>query len=127
MGFGAASENMNRSLLEAREAVKLGRILRPEQTVFRYEDAAFFAAMLSEKPAGAAAAAAAALLAPEEGSAALLETLTAYIRHSGEINAVHYRLDKIAELTGKNPRDYTDLFYLYCSYVAWESGRAGAQ
>ncbi len=56
----------------------------------------------------------------------LKETLHAYIEHKGEIqkianelfihrNTVQYRLHKIKELTGKDPRDFRDLFELYAS------------
>ncbi|MCR6109858.1 helix-turn-helix domain-containing protein [Bacillus sp. A301a_S52] len=58
----------------------------------------------------------------------LLETLETFIKHDGSIihtakalfihrNTLHYRLDKIYELTGKHPRRLVDLFYLYVSCV----------
>ena len=34
-------------------------------------------------------------------------------------NTLKYRLDKIQELTGKNPRSFQDLFYLYVLYVLY--------
>lgn len=32
-------------------------------------------------------------------------------------NTLKYRLDRIQEITGKNPRVFEDLFYLYTAYI----------
>lgn len=71
------------------------------------------------------------LIARNDKSKALRETLKVLIEESGELNSVanrlfihrntlSYRLDKIHKLTNRNPRRYTDLFWLYSSILNFE-------
>ena len=64
----------------------------------------------------------------EGKQADLLETLAAYVYNNGEANttseALHihrntlnYRLEKIQEISGKNPRNLIELFELFTAYV----------
>ena len=58
----------------------------------------------------------------------LVQTLEVFFKESGnqaEVinklyihrNTLKYRLDRIQEITGKNPRVFEDLFYLYTAYI----------
>lgn len=58
----------------------------------------------------------------------LIETIQAYIEENGDINNVanklkihrntlNYRLERITQLTGKNPKNLLDLFELICGFV----------
>ena len=69
---------------------------------------------------------------PQHGD--LLQTLEMYIQESGNSaevirklyihrNTLKYRLDRIQELTGQNPRSFQDLFYLYVLYVLYKLSR----
>ncbi|MDS0527121.1 helix-turn-helix domain-containing protein [Clostridium sp. SHJSY1] len=71
------------------------------------------------------------LIAENDKSKALRETLKVLIEESGELssvanrlfihrNTLSYRLDKIYKLTNRNPRKYTDLFWLYSSIINFE-------
>ncbi|MOA24299.1 Purine catabolism regulatory protein [compost metagenome] len=62
----------------------------------------------------------------------LIQTLQAYIEESGDMNQVasklnihrntlNYRIDKIEKLSGKNPRDYLDMFQLICGLMWYEN------
>lgn len=68
------------------------------------------------------------LIEMSDKSGELRETLEALIEENGELNNVSnklfihrntlsYRLNKIHKLTNKNPRKYTDLFWLYSAMI----------
>lgn len=71
------------------------------------------------------------LIAKNDKSRALRQTLKVIIEENGELNNVanklfvhrntlSYRLDKIYKLTDRNPRKYTDLFWLYSAIINFE-------
>lgn len=71
------------------------------------------------------------LIAQNDKSRVLRETLKVIIEENGELNTVanklfvhrntlSYRLDKIYKLTNRNPRKYTDLFWLYSAIINFE-------
>lgn len=71
------------------------------------------------------------LIAKNDKSRVLRETLKVIIEENGELNTVanklfvhrntlSYRLDKIYKLTNRNPRKYTDLFWLYSAIINFE-------
>ena len=71
------------------------------------------------------------LIALNDKSRVLRETLIVLIEENGELNNIanrlfihrntlSYRLDKIYRLTDRNPRKYTDLFWLYSSIINFE-------
>lgn len=61
----------------------------------------------------------------------LIETLISFIENNGDMNAISkklhihrnslaYRLQKIEQLTNKNPKKFTDLFQLYTGYIQYK-------
>lgn len=71
------------------------------------------------------------LLSSNDKNGELRETLKVLIEENGELNNVSsrlfihrntlsYRLNKIYKLTNKNPRKYTDLFWLYSARINFE-------
>lgn len=71
------------------------------------------------------------LIALNDKNRVLRETLKVLIEENGELNNVanrlfihrntlSYRLDKIYKLTSRNPRKYTDLFWLYSAIINFE-------
>lgn len=71
------------------------------------------------------------LIAKNDKGRVLRETLKVIIEENGELNNVAnrlfvhrntlgYRLDKIYRLTDRNPRKYTDLFWLYSAIINFE-------
>ena len=68
------------------------------------------------------------LLALNDNDGVLRETLKVLIEENGELNnvsnrlfihrnTIRYRLNKIYKITNKNPRNYTDLFWLYSAML----------
>jgi len=132
LGLGRQEEVMRRSFMQARSALRLGQLLRPEQRVHSYAPYRHFDAMLFgldklgmlHEPVSTMAA-----LQTDESNA-LMDTLLTYYRLSGECtrtaqalhihrNTLNYRLEKIFGLTGLNPRTPMDLQRLICDYVVW--------
>ena len=132
LGLGRQEEVMRRSFMQARSALRLGCLLRPDQRVHSYDPYRHFDAMLFgldklgmlNEPVPTMAS-----LQNDEGNA-LMDTLLTYYRLSGECtrtaqclhihrNTLNYRLEKISGLTGLNPRSPMDLQRLICDYVIW--------
>lgn len=132
LGLGRQENVMRRSYMQARSALRLGRILKPEERVhdyapYRHFDAMIFGldklGMLNEPLPTISA------LQTDEGNA-LIDTLLTYYRLNGECtrtaqslhihrNTLNYRLEKITGLTGLNPRNPMDLQRLIGDYVIW--------
>ena len=132
LGLGRQEDVMRRSFMQARSALRLGKILRPDERVHAYEPYKHFDAMvfgldklgMLNEPLPTMAS-----LQTDEGNA-LIDTLLTYYRLSGECtrtaqslhihrNTLNYRLEKISGLTGLNPRSPMDLQRLICDYVIW--------
>ena len=126
VAIGREDSNLNRSFLTAQNAMFAGKRLNPEKPIYHYRDYELAYALSGIQQ-----------LSPIPGIDELFEqsihedlllTLEAFIRESGNQadvinklyihrNTLKYRLDRIQELTGKNPRVFEDLFYLYAEYV----------
>ncbi len=128
-GVGAAHEYIDgfrRSLTEARQAIRIGKILKTEAAIFRYEDLGIYAMLAQltdrkflddyvEKKLGP-------LLASDRmQTGSLAKTLEAYLAHNGSIsetadslyihrNTLRYRLTKISEMLGCDLMSYSQLF-----------------
>ena len=70
------------------------------------------------------------LISSKDKNGELKETLKVFIEENGELNNVsnklsihrntlNYRLNKIYKLTGRNPKNYVDLFWLYSAMVSF--------
>ena len=70
------------------------------------------------------------LIALNDKDGVLRETLKVLIQENGELNnvsarlfihrnTIRYRLNKIHNITNRNPRNYTDLFWLYSAIITF--------
>lgn len=129
IGWGQPAKNLNEiklSFTQAKRAIQIGYKLRPALRYYDYEEFQleillfklvqdqheqqsfdFYEPLLDQGRKGE-----------------LTDTLEAYFREGGELNKIaeslfihrntlRYRLDKIKELTGKDPRNVKDLIQLY--------------
>jgi len=140
VAVGEPHEIIFLSLTQAQAAIRLGPLLYPDRQIFHYADVWPFDAMLygmthSENYRGR----------PEdrdrwftEGDAQLLKTFLAFVNHSGEMgvaaknlhihrNTLSYRLEKIRQLTGRDPTIYIDAFLLLCDYVLHKTDQRADQ
>lgn len=126
IGAGRRVPALKTSLAQAKLAIYYGQLFHPGQGLYRYETYAFIhrlAGLRDPEIEGVAQK-----LIADSRHADLLNTLWTYMQHDGNVTAtaqslfVHrntltYRLDKIGEITGKDPRRSEDLFYLYTALV----------
>lgn len=126
---GNVDSNLHRSLISAKEALFAGRRLHPDRSQYNYKDYEFAYALAGIQNLA---------ISPEMRElferpqyADLLQTLEVYIKESGNLvevadklhvhrNTLKYRLDRIQELTGENPRNFRDLFHLYAVYIFYK-------
>lgn len=126
IGIGADESLAALSLEQATAAMERGSRLAPDRKVHIYGELRFLIHLTSplrEEPGAIAP-----LLGQTEKAADLLETLQVYIAENGDVsrsalrlhihrNTLNYRLDRIQQLTGKNPRTLLELVELLCSLL----------
>lgn len=115
---------------QAKTTLSVGTKLKPDQEIYIYDDyqlPVFLAQTVANGIDGVLKHSYKALLQHDK-KGELLETLQAYIEENGESNSVanrlfihrntlRYRLDRINEITGKDPRKVKDLLDLYLSML----------
>lgn len=117
------------SVQESLQALRIGLVLFPDENLYRAEDLVFIHPLL-QSPNNTPMVQKIDDLVKYGKTADLLETLVIYIQQNGEIqktvdilnihrNSLDYRMKRITEITGKNPRNYLDMLYLYCAYIAY--------
>jgi carbohydrate diacid regulator len=119
-----------KSYQEAANTLKAGVKLAPENQIFIYEDYYLPVFLMTALESGLTEGLPPyyLVLSHKDPKGELTETLKAIITTNGDMNGaaqnlyihrntLRYRLDKIAEITGKDPRKMTDLLHLYLSYL----------
>lgn len=123
-------KGISESYEEARLAAKVGEKIDPFNTFYLYEQYKLpaFLAKANELGMGGEMDPYFHQLKMHDKKGELVETLLAYIEEDGEIQAIteklfihrntlRYRLERIAEVTGKDPRKVKDLLELYLSVL----------
>ncbi|WP_332628562.1 sugar diacid recognition domain-containing protein [Halalkalibacter flavus] len=123
-------KKLYQSFIEAKETMEVGEKLAPEQKVLVYDDLSIYVFMskLANEIENNPFFDLINRLKEEDELGELQKTLQVYINHSGKAintsnelfihrNSLQYRLEKIKEVTGKDPRNYKDLFELYLSLI----------
>ena len=132
IAVGSVETNLNRSFIIAQNALYAGRRLHPQKNIYHYRDYEFAYAISRIQGLKIEEGVLELFEQPQHGD--LLQTLEMYIQESGNSaevirklyihrNTLKYRLDRIQELTGQNPRSFQDLFYLYVLYVLYKLSR----
>jgi len=128
IGVGRPEATIFSSIHQAQKAVRVGRLVYPDNQLLFFKDLEFYCAMVENGPGSQEALDTISKLASMSNSY-LLETIIAYFQNNGEVNnisqALHihrnsldYRIRKIQDFTGKDLRNYKDLFYLYNAYIS---------
>jgi carbohydrate diacid regulator len=133
IGIGQYHEGLSglaKSYQQAANTLKAGVELASEKQIFIYEDYYLPVFLMSAVESGLTEG-----LPPyynvlfqKDPKGELSETLKAIITTNGDMNGaaqklyihrntLRYRLDKITEITGKDPRKMTDLLHLYLSFL----------
>lgn len=126
IGVGYSENILGTSFKQATKALGIGKKLESERKIYLYKDIAFISLLSSFKGNNEMKKIIENL--ETENQLNLLSTLSTYISMNGQVNksaeALHihrntlnYRLEKVEEVTGKNPKNFMDLFQLYTAYI----------
>lgn len=133
-GFPAKSiKELKPSYQTAKRTINIGSIFNPDESVYRFE-AYQFEVLLSKLKHDQQSAHLFAFydrLLHHDKNGELQTTLQTYINKSGDLNEVaenlfihrntlRYRLDKMTEITGKDPRNIKDLLEMYTAKLLYE-------
>jgi carbohydrate diacid regulator len=123
-------KKLHQSYKEAKDTLLVGETLAPEQSFYLYEDFSLYVYMneLAKAIENNPFSNLIKKLKREDELGDLHKTLEVYIKENGKAintanelfihrNSLQYRLERIKEITGKNPRNYQDLFELYLSHI----------
>ncbi|OAS83090.1 MULTISPECIES: CdaR family transcriptional regulator [Metabacillus] len=128
IGSGGLAENIKElksSFYQAKRAIMVGNKLQPDTSFYQFDDyqlEIMLAKLVQYEDKSIFSYYHQLLDQGKKGE--LADTLEAYIREGGELNKIaeslfihrntlRYRLEKISELTGKDPRNIKDLIELY--------------
>lgn len=126
IGVGQAEALAAHSLEQAASAMETSTKINPSRTMNRYDDLKFLIHLSHESRMEIGAVYA--VLHQSGDKLGLIETLQVYIAENGDHNAtvkrlnihrntLNYRLNRIKQLTGKDPRSLIELFELLCGLM----------
>lgn len=127
VGVGLYEKIMMRSMEQALSAVSIMEKLNMPKDICNYSEISFID-VLSRDINKESFSNIISKLEEESKTLNLIETLTTYILFNGEVkltsealhihrNSLNYRLKKIEDITGKNPRNIADLLELYTACI----------
>lgn len=127
LGIGLTESVIATSIKQALIAMNIGRKLESNKGTYMYEDLHFISILANFKN-DFKLNEIIRKLKVEGKQADLFGTLAAYVYNNGEVNTtsdvlhihrntLNYRLEKIQEISGKNPRNLIELFELFTAYV----------
>lgn len=126
-GIGLNEIIIANSFKQAVTALNIGKKLENNKNVFLFENL-YFISMLSRFKGDNKLTCIIEKLKKEPKQIDLLSTLVAYVYNNGEINStseklhihrntLNYRLEKIYEISGKDPKNLMELFELFTAYL----------
>ncbi|WP_242841190.1 CdaR family transcriptional regulator [Clostridium akagii] len=126
-GIGLNEIIIAKSVKQALTALNIGKKLENNKNVFLFKDLHFIS-MLAKFKGDSELSNIIEKLKKEAKQIDLLKTLVAYVYNNEEINitseklhihrnTLNYRLEKIHEISGKNPRNVIELFELFTAYL----------
>ncbi|HYK72144.1 MAG TPA: helix-turn-helix domain-containing protein [Pseudoneobacillus sp.] len=127
--FAPTIKELKTSFINAQKTIKVGRILFPFQNVYHFNQLQL--EVLLSQLGQVKMFTFYNEIKEHDKNGELQQTLQAFINENGELNKVaeslfihrntlRYRLDKITELTGKDPRKIKDLIELYTAKILHE-------
>lgn len=127
VGIGYNKKMMAKSVQEAVSAIEIAEKLGIDEGICDYKEISFID-ILSKNIKDGELEHIVEKLEKESNGLNLIETLTTYVLLNGEINhtsealhihrnSLNYRLRKIEDITGKNPKKFTELFELFTACI----------
>lgn len=129
IAVGNIDISLNRSFVIAQNTLFAGKRLDPDKTFYDYSDYELAYALSCAQHIHFSDGITELFEQPIHKD--LLQTMEVFFNVSGNQadavsrlyihrNTLKYRLDRIQEMTGKNPRVFQDLFYLYTAYILYK-------
>ncbi|WP_160689714.1 sugar diacid recognition domain-containing protein [Clostridium sp. C2-6-12] len=126
IGIGGKEEIAAVSLENAEFAMEFGRKIKPSNLIYEYDQLKFFIHLSHSNKEMLVSLIS--NLDKAGNKLELIQTIEAYIEENGDINNVanklnihrntlNYRLERINNLTGKNPKNLLELFELLCGLI----------
>jgi carbohydrate diacid regulator len=133
VGVGSPTYKTSISVQEAQRTIEIAEKLGMKDTVYHYNDLRYIDFITNKDIDFNEISKILLNLAASPKGHELVETLLSYIQNSGDVNAVSnqlhihrnslaYRLQKIESITGRNPKNFTELFQLYIGYIMSKMG-----
>jgi carbohydrate diacid regulator len=131
IGVGSLGFNLSTSIQEAQRGIEISEKLGFKDPVCQYEDIRFIDFITNNDIDFSHISKTFESLEESPKGHELIETLLSFIQNSGDVNAISqqlhihrnslaYRLQKIEAITGKNPKEFTELFQLFIGYVLYK-------
>ncbi|MDT8715145.1 helix-turn-helix domain-containing protein [Clostridium sp. 19966] len=126
VSIGGKEKVISYSIENAEKTLEIGMKLKPLSKIYHYEDLKFFIHLSYNDKEFIVSIFR--NLDKTANNLELMETIQAYIEENGEItnvasrlnihrNTLNYRLERIQQLTGKNPKNLFELFELLCGLI----------
>lgn len=127
IGIGLQEITLGKSVKQAFNAIKIGKKLSFNTNIFNYKNLSFIST-LSNFKGNSEYINWINKLQKQGKQTDLIKTFITYVNFNGELqttaeelhihrNTLNYRLEKIYELTNKNPKNLLDLLELYTAYI----------
>ncbi|MEQ8156147.1 MAG: sugar diacid recognition domain-containing protein [Clostridiaceae bacterium] len=126
IGLGGEAKVAATSLENAELAIEIGTKIKPLEKTYTYKDLRFFIHLSYDNEETLAIS----LLDIDKSGnkLELIQTIQIYVEENGDMNSVanrlnihrntlNYRLEKINQITGKNPKVFLELFELLCGLI----------
>ncbi len=129
VGVGGKNSIISKSIKEGENGIKIGRILNDDKNIFIYKDYIFYHSLLKDSFNINYHNIYNRLVIND--NLYIIDTIKTYVAYNGDVNKIAkklnihrntlgYRLEKIFQLSGKNPRNYIELMELYCAILAYQ-------
>ncbi|MGJ7919070.1 CdaR family transcriptional regulator [Neobacillus sp. LXY-4] len=131
IGIGTSCTHIAKSTQEAKRAIEIAEKLGLSSTHCYYDEFKFIDSLTSSDSAFEEISLCFRELETNPKGVELIETLISFIENNGDMNVIAkelhihrnslaYRLQKIEQLTNKNPKKFTDLFQLFTGYIQYK-------
>lgn len=130
IGIGSDEDVLSKSVQQSLRAIEIVEKLGIDRHICNYEDLAFIDSITNTLEKNRSYSLINKLKNEEKGLD-LIDTLIAYIMNNGETtnvakelhihrNSLNYRLNKIKDITGKNPRNLVDLLEIFSACILYK-------
>ncbi|ADZ21878.1 carbohydrate diacid regulator [Clostridium acetobutylicum] len=126
IGIGEKEDIAAISLENSKKGVELGKKIKPNSKIYEYEELKFFIHLHHKNKEEIVNLISS--IDKSEYKLELIQTIQIYVEENGQINdaalrlnihrnTLNYRLERIKKITGKDPKNFFQLFELFCGLI----------